>query len=69
MLGFSSFFQVQNTWMNKNCFASPENECSFCFFPQYNLVCDNKWLIDLTQSILNLGFLVGGFTLGYAADR
>lgn len=36
---------------------------------EYNLVCDNKWLIDLTQSILNLGFLVGGFTLGYAADR
>ncbi|XP_066467448.1 solute carrier family 22 member 3 [Tiliqua scincoides] len=36
---------------------------------EYNLVCGNKWLIDLTQSILNLGFLVGGFILGYAADR
>ncbi|XP_053150929.1 solute carrier family 22 member 3 isoform X2 [Hemicordylus capensis] len=36
---------------------------------EYNLVCDNKWIVDMTQSILNLGFLVGGFTLGYAADR
>ncbi|XP_008572826.1 PREDICTED: solute carrier family 22 member 3 [Galeopterus variegatus] len=26
-------------------------------------------MLDLTQAVLNLGFLVGGFTLGYAADR
>jgi hypothetical protein len=26
-------------------------------------------MLDLTQAILNLGFLAGAFTLGYAADR
>lgn len=36
---------------------------------QFDLVCVNAWLLDLTQAILNLGFLTGAFTLGYAADR
>ncbi|XP_038625909.1 solute carrier family 22 member 3 [Tachyglossus aculeatus] len=36
---------------------------------QFHLVCFNAWLLDFTQAILNLGFLVGAFTLGYAADR
>ncbi|XP_051471966.1 solute carrier family 22 member 3 isoform X3 [Apus apus] len=36
---------------------------------EYNLVCGNAWMLDLSQAILNLGFLVGAFTLGYAADR
>uniref|UniRef100_A0A6I8NF29 Solute carrier family 22 member 3 n=1 Tax=Ornithorhynchus anatinus TaxID=9258 RepID=A0A6I8NF29_ORNAN len=36
---------------------------------QFDLVCFNSWMLDLTQAILNLGFLVGAFTLGYAADR
>nr|XP_040139454.1 solute carrier family 22 member 3 isoform X1 [Ictidomys tridecemlineatus] len=36
---------------------------------QFDLVCVNAWMLDLTQAILNLGFLAGAFTLGYAADR
>ncbi|NWH81800.1 S22A3 protein, partial [Piaya cayana] len=36
---------------------------------EYNLVCSNSWMLDLSQAILNLGFLAGAFTLGYAADR
>ncbi|XP_050805065.1 solute carrier family 22 member 3 [Gopherus flavomarginatus] len=36
---------------------------------EYNLVCANAWMLDLTQAVLNLGFLTGAFTLGYAADR
>uniref|UniRef100_A0A8C6Z988 Solute carrier family 22 member 3 n=1 Tax=Nothoprocta perdicaria TaxID=30464 RepID=A0A8C6Z988_NOTPE len=36
---------------------------------EYNLVCGNAWMLDLTQAILNLGFLAGAFILGYAADR
>lgn len=36
---------------------------------EFDLVCANAWLLDLTQAILNLGFLTGAFTLGYAADR
>ncbi|NWU68641.1 S22A3 protein, partial [Pterocles burchelli] len=36
---------------------------------EYNLVCGNAWMLDLSQAILNLGFLTGAFTLGYAADR
>lgn len=58
------------------CFAvkinTPSVEGSyytFSLFLQYNLVCANAWMLDLTQAILNLGFLTGAFTLGYAADR
>ncbi|KGL88375.1 Solute carrier family 22 member 3 [Charadrius vociferus] len=36
---------------------------------EYNLVCGSVWMLDLSQAILNLGFLTGAFTLGYAADR
>ncbi|KFP33163.1 Solute carrier family 22 member 3, partial [Colius striatus] len=36
---------------------------------EYDLVCSNAWMLDLSQAILNLGFLFGAFTLGYAADR
>ncbi|KAK2531440.1 Slc22a3 [Columba guinea] len=36
---------------------------------EYNLVCSNAWMLDLSQAILSLGFLTGSFTLGYAADR
>ncbi|NXC42349.1 S22A3 protein, partial [Penelope pileata] len=36
---------------------------------EYNLVCGHAWMLDLSQAILNLGFLTGAFTLGYAADR
>ncbi|NXF04666.1 S22A3 protein, partial [Smithornis capensis] len=36
---------------------------------EYNLVCGNAWMLDLSQAILNLGFLTGAFILGYAADR
>ncbi|KAM6354819.1 solute carrier family 22 member 3 [Podargus strigoides] len=36
---------------------------------EYNLVCGNAWMLDLSQAVLNLGFLTGAFTLGYAADR
>ncbi|KFP79512.1 Solute carrier family 22 member 3 [Acanthisitta chloris] len=36
---------------------------------EYDLVCGNAWMLDLSQAILNLGFLTGAFTLGYAADR
>ncbi|NXA37718.1 S22A3 protein, partial [Eudromia elegans] len=36
---------------------------------EYNLVCGNAWMLDLTQAVLNLGFLAGAFILGYAADR
>ncbi|XP_010399523.1 solute carrier family 22 member 3 [Corvus cornix cornix] len=36
---------------------------------EYDLVCANAWMLDLSQAILNLGFLAGAFILGYAADR
>ncbi|XP_015478233.1 solute carrier family 22 member 3-like isoform X2 [Parus major] len=36
---------------------------------EYDLVCGNGWMLDLSQAILNLGFLAGAFLLGYAADR
>ncbi|XP_018421148.1 PREDICTED: solute carrier family 22 member 3 [Nanorana parkeri] len=36
---------------------------------QYNLVCSDAWKLDMTQSSLNFGFLIGALILGYAADR
>ncbi|KAM9315380.1 solute carrier family 22 member 3 [Gastrophryne carolinensis] len=36
---------------------------------QYNLICSDAWKLDMTQSSLNLGFLIGAMILGYAADR
>ncbi|NXU18930.1 S22A3 protein, partial [Pardalotus punctatus] len=36
---------------------------------EYDLVCGSAWMLDLSQAILNLGFLTGAFMLGYAADR
>ncbi|XP_075059372.1 solute carrier family 22 member 3 [Mixophyes fleayi] len=36
---------------------------------EYHLVCSDAWKLDLTQASLNLGFLIGALTLGYAADR
>uniref|UniRef100_A0A8C5WNZ6 Solute carrier family 22 member 3 n=1 Tax=Laticauda laticaudata TaxID=8630 RepID=A0A8C5WNZ6_LATLA len=56
-----SFTTCQDGWLFKKPHSTIASE--------YDLVCDNKWIIDITQSILNIGFLVGGFVLGYAADR
>ncbi|XP_034284417.1 solute carrier family 22 member 3 [Pantherophis guttatus] len=56
-----SFTTCQDGWLFKKPHSTIASE--------YNLVCENKWIIDMAQSILNMGFLVGGFVLGYAADR
>lgn len=37
--------------------------------PQFNLVCDNSWKVDLFQSCVNLGFFLGSLGVGYIADR
>ncbi|NXA23981.1 S22A3 protein, partial [Ibidorhyncha struthersii] len=50
-----------NNWVYKQPHSSIVSE--------YNLVCGNAWMLDLSQAILNLGFLAGAFALGYAADR
>ncbi|NWS57376.1 S22A3 protein, partial [Chunga burmeisteri] len=50
-----------NNWVYKQPHSSIVSE--------YNLVCGSAWMLDLSQAILNLGFLAGAFTLGYAADR
>ncbi|XP_072218775.1 solute carrier family 22 member 2-like isoform X1 [Leuresthes tenuis] len=39
------------------------------FVTEFNLVCSNGWLVDMYQSTLNVGFLVGSFAFGYFADR
>ncbi|XP_007435151.1 solute carrier family 22 member 3 [Python bivittatus] len=56
-----SFTACQDGWLFKKPHSSIASE--------YDLVCENKWIVDMTQSVLNMGFLVGGFVLGYAADR
>ena len=32
-------------------------------------MCSDAWLVDMYQSILNVGFLIGSFAVGYFADR
>ncbi|XP_016516797.1 solute carrier family 22 member 2-like [Poecilia formosa] len=39
------------------------------FVTEFNLVCSDGWLVDMYQSTLNMGFLVGSFAFGYLADR
>uniref|UniRef100_A0A1A8RJB6 Solute carrier family 22 member 3 n=1 Tax=Nothobranchius rachovii TaxID=451742 RepID=A0A1A8RJB6_9TELE len=36
---------------------------------EFDLVCSDGWLVDMYQSTLNIGFLVGSFAFGYLADR
>ncbi|XP_045917284.1 solute carrier family 22 member 2-like [Micropterus dolomieu] len=39
------------------------------FVTEFNLVCSDGWLVDMYQSMLNVGFLIGSFAFGYFADR
>lgn len=41
----------------------------FSFWSQFDLVCSDAWWVDMYQSTLNVGFLVGSFVFGYFADR
>lgn len=36
---------------------------------QWDLICDKKWLISLTQTIFQLGTLIGSVLFGMASDR
>uniref|UniRef100_A0A8C8RJN9 Solute carrier family 22 member 3 n=1 Tax=Pelusios castaneus TaxID=367368 RepID=A0A8C8RJN9_9SAUR len=60
-LGNVPLTSCQDDWVYKQPHSTIVSE--------YNLVCANAWMLDLTQAVLNLGFLAGAFTLGYAADR
>ncbi|XP_021246964.1 solute carrier family 22 member 3 isoform X2 [Numida meleagris] len=60
-VGSPPLVACQDSWVYQQPHASIVSE--------YNLVCGHAWMLDLSQAILNLGFLAGAFTLGYAADR
>uniref|UniRef100_A0A671UZR4 Solute carrier family 22 member 3 n=1 Tax=Sparus aurata TaxID=8175 RepID=A0A671UZR4_SPAAU len=49
--------------------SSCEQHVTLTFLSQFNLVCSDAWLVDMYQSILNVGFLIGSFAFGYLADR
>ncbi|KAB1275131.1 Solute carrier family 22 member 1 [Camelus dromedarius] len=36
---------------------------------EFNLVCEDSWKVDLFQSCVNVGFLLGSLGIGYIADR
>uniref|UniRef100_A0AAV2K9L0 Uncharacterized protein n=1 Tax=Knipowitschia caucasica TaxID=637954 RepID=A0AAV2K9L0_KNICA len=38
------------------------------FVTESDLVCGDEWMVDMYQSSLSLGFLIGSFVFGYAAD-
>ncbi|XP_074804823.1 solute carrier family 22 member 3 isoform X2 [Natator depressus] len=60
-LGNVALTPCQDGWVYKQSHST--------IISEYNLVCANAWMLDLTQAVLNMGFLTGAFTLGYAADR
>ncbi|XP_029487208.1 solute carrier family 22 member 2-like [Oncorhynchus nerka] len=39
------------------------------FVTEFDLVCNDAWVVDMYQATLNVGFLVGSITFGYLADR
>uniref|UniRef100_A0A8C9SSJ8 Solute carrier family 22 member 3 n=1 Tax=Scleropages formosus TaxID=113540 RepID=A0A8C9SSJ8_SCLFO len=39
------------------------------FVTEFDLVCGNSWMVDMFQSMLNVGFLAGSIVMGYLADR
>ncbi|XP_066533367.1 solute carrier family 22 member 2 [Hoplias malabaricus] len=39
------------------------------FVTEFDLVCDDAWLVDMFQAALGVGFLVGSITIGYLADK
>ncbi|XP_060771784.1 solute carrier family 22 member 2-like [Neoarius graeffei] len=39
------------------------------FVTEFNMVCENAWLLDMCQALLSVGFLVGSIVMGYLADR
>ncbi|KPP73731.1 hypothetical protein Z043_107170, partial [Scleropages formosus] len=38
------------------------------FVTEFDLVCGNSWMVDMFQSMLNVGFLAGSIVMGYLAD-
>ena len=41
----------------------------FSFYLQWDLVCDDSWLVDLLSTILIAGFGVGALSTGEISDR
>ncbi|XP_058235322.1 solute carrier family 22 member 2 isoform X3 [Hemibagrus wyckioides] len=39
------------------------------FVTEFNMVCEDAWLLDMCQAALSVGFLVGSIAIGYLADR
>uniref|UniRef100_A0A673BYQ7 Solute carrier family 22 member 3 n=1 Tax=Sphaeramia orbicularis TaxID=375764 RepID=A0A673BYQ7_9TELE len=55
-------FSVQDGW-------EYDYEGRNSFVTEFDLVCSDGWLVDMFQSTLNVGFLIGSFAFGYLADR
>ncbi|XP_078714024.1 solute carrier family 22 member 3-like [Lampetra fluviatilis] len=44
-------------------------ETGLTLVSEFDLVCENAWLLDLSQALLNVGLLVGAILMGYVSDR
>ena len=58
----------QRCSMNRSEWIFTESK-DFSVTTQFDLVCDDEWLISLTSSIFFVGWMVGGVVFGWFADN
>lgn len=66
---------TNQTVVNNQCYDSC-TEYSYDSSPfdntivsEWNLICERKWLASLTQTVLQLGILIGSIVFGFLSDR
>lgn len=61
---------VNNTCYNE-CIEYSYDSSPFdnTIITEWNLICDRRWLASFTQTVLQLGILIGSIVFGFLSDR